>query len=70
MNLNSEQTTKILHAVTADKLQGKKKFTFPICPFSCLCTGLAQAMNYLGQVHTMGRSNFCSISWLVPILFN
>lgn len=25
MNLNSAQTTEILHAITADKLQGKKK---------------------------------------------
>lgn len=30
MNLNSEQTTKILHAITADKLQGKKSLLSPL----------------------------------------
>lgn len=57
------RTIKILHIITANKLQGKKPnlFSFVFSPV------WAQVMNYLGQVPTMGTSHFCSISWLVHI---
>lgn len=65
MNLNSEQTTEILHTITADKLQGKN-----LCLFSSLCTGLAQAVNELGQLHTMEQAIFAPSLGLSMLLLS
>lgn len=67
MNLNSEQATKILHTITADKLQGKKNLYFPHLSFHLSGHRLSTSYESAWSGPTMGTNHFCSISWLVYV---
>lgn len=66
MNSNSEQTTEILHTITADKLQGKNLY-FPhlSIPLSVHRFGTSCGLAWSGPYN--GNKPFLFISWLVHV---